>query len=77
MYIYVSVYLYFLCVLYVNIVVLYSCVWLYYSYCCVVFCDWQGRTAVADCQINNQSINQSYLCQWQPVAFKAAFQRFD
>ena len=47
--------------LYVNIVVLYSCVWLYYSYSCVVFCDWQGRTAVADCQINNQSINQSIM----------------
>ena len=49
------------CVLYVNIVVLYSCVWLYYSYSCVVFCDWQGRMAVADCQINNQS-NQSSIC---------------
>ena len=62
MYIYVSVYLYFcVCMLYINIVVLYSCVWLYYSYSCVVFCDWQGRTAVADCQINNQSINQSII----------------
>ena len=24
-----------------------------------VICDWQGRTAVADCQINNQSINHA------------------
>ena len=31
---------------------------------CIIFVlvyvyDWQGRTAVADCQANNQSINQS------------------
>ena len=36
---------------------------------CVVFVlvyvyDWQGRTAVADCQANNQSINQS-INQWK------------
>ena len=39
---------------------LYQCVWLYFSYFYVVCCNWQGRTALADCQIN-QSINQSIL----------------
>ena len=34
----------------------------------VVLCDWQERKAVADCQINNQSINQSIIA-WVAVKF--------
>ena len=56
------VYMYVAC-MYSCIYVLYQCVWLYFSYYCVVcyICNWQGRTALADCQINNQSINEGVL----------------
>ena len=43
----------------VYVVILFSCVVCTYSYYCMYVLYWQGRTAVADCQINNQSINQS------------------